>query len=70
MSLYDIPAILSDPSSENGKDELLFGSMPKSFYYSRYKHGATYESLKICGNAWHDHIENVFKGNKTGNENN
>ena len=68
MSLYDIPAILSDPSSENGKDELLLGNMPKSFYYSRCKHGFKYESLKICGIAWHNHIERISNGNKTGNK--
>ena len=67
MSLYEIPAMLADPASDiSGKDELKFGTMPKSFYYSRCKHGSKYGDLEICEKAWHDHMERLFDGNQTG----
>ena len=66
MSLYEIPAMLADPSSDNGKDELRHGSMPKSFYYSRCKYGSKYEDLEMCETVWHDYVENLFNRTNTG----
>ena len=69
LSLYEIPAMLADPASNtDGKDELKFGIVAKSFYYSRCKYGSKYESLQICEKAWDDHIEKLSAGNMTGNK--
>ena len=70
MSLYEIPAMLSDPASDTGRssDELKLGSMGKSFFYTRCKFGFKYEDLRICANAWINHVENILNGNQsTGN---
>ena len=67
ISLYEIPAMLSDPASDTGhsKDELLLGSMAKSFFYSRCKFDLKYEDLGKCANVWINHVENILNGNQS-----
>ena len=67
MSLYEIPAMLVDPALDiSGKDELILGSMPKSFYFSRCKHGFEYEDLANCVHAWYDYVANIYNGTRSG----
>ena len=54
LSAYEIPGILADPT----KDELYFGTISKSFYYSRceqpvFKH----KDLQFCTKIWNDYIQ-------------
>ena len=65
MSLYDIPGMISDVARKDF-DEVIYGAMYKSSFYSRCKYGFDYEDLSKCGRAWGSYVDEIRNNNMSG----